>query len=213
MDPNVQGSFIPKASMAAASRGSGAGLLFLLSLLVFVMSVVAAGGAFAYQQYLNGQIAGKNSQLQTAEGAFDASAIQDLVRLDSRLIQARTLLQAHVSPSAIFGFLSTITLQKVQFNSFDLGVNKDGGASLALTGTADSFSTVALQSDQFGASKVLRDVIFSGITVDDTTGKVSFSVNATVDPQLILYSNNLGAVAPSLPPAPSASSTLGQPAQ
>jgi hypothetical protein len=195
MDPNVQGSFIPKQAMTAASRGSGVGLLFLLALLVFVMSVVAAGAAFSYQQYLNGQITGKDADLQRAEGAFDASAIQDLVRLDSRLTQARALLQAHVSPSAIFGFLSTITLQKVQFNSFDLGVNKDGGASLALSGTADSFSTVALQSDQFGASKVLRDVIFSGITVNDATNKVSFTVNASVDPQLILFSNNLAPAA------------------
>jgi hypothetical protein len=49
---------------------------------------------------------------------------------------------------------------------------------------------VALQSDQFGASKVLRDVIFSGITVNDA-GRVSFTVNASVDSQLLLYSNNL----------------------
>jgi hypothetical protein len=190
MDPNVQGSFIPKQALTAASRGSGAGLFFLLALLVFVMSVVAAGGAFAYQQYLNGQITSKDKMLKTAEGAFDAGAIQDLVRMDARLTQARTLLQSHVSPSAIFAFLSTVTLQKVQFDSFDLSVNKDGSATMALGGSADSFSTVALQSDQLGSSKVLRDVVFSGITVGEN-GKVSFTVNATVDPSLILYRNNL----------------------
>src|SRR3989344_5427822 len=135
MDPNVQGSFIPKQALTAASRGSGMGLFFLLA-------------------------------------------------------QARTLLRSHVSPSAIFYFLSTVTLEKVQFNSFDLAVNKNGGATMTLSGTADSFSTVALQSDQLGASKVLRDVLFSGITVAET-GKVSFTVNAGVDPDLILYSSNL----------------------
>ncbi len=190
MDPNVQGSFIPKQALTAASRGSGIGLFFLLALLVFVMSIIAAGGSFAYERILNSQITQKDTDLRRAEGAFDVGVIQDLVRMDARLAQARTLLQSHVSPSAVFSFLSTVTLQKVQFDSFDLAVNKDGGATMSLSGSADSFSTVALQSDQLGASKVLRDVIFSGITVNDK-GKVSFSVNANVDPGLILYSKNL----------------------
>ena len=190
MDPNVQGSFIPKQALTAASRGSGMGLFFLLALFVFAASLVAAGGAFAYEGYLNSQITRKDGDLRRAEGAFDAGAIQDLVRMDARLAQARALLRSHVSPSAIFSFLSTVTLEKVQFNSFDLAVNKNGGATMTLSGTADSFSTVALQSDQLGASKVLRDVLFSGITVAET-GKVSFTVNAGVDPDLILYSSNL----------------------
>ncbi len=62
------------------------------------------------------------------------------------------------------------------------------GAKIVLTGTADSFSTVALQSDQFGASKVLKDIIFSNIGVQDG-GAVSFTVSASIDPSLILYKN------------------------
>lgn len=190
MDPNVQGSFIPKQALTAQSRGGGTGLLFLIALLIFIMSIVAAGAAFGYEQLLNGTITKKDADLRNAEGAFDQAAIQDLVRTDMRLLQARTLLSSHVSPSAVFSFLSTVTLERVQFNSFDLAVSKDGAPTLTLSGTADSFSTVALQSDQFGSSKVLRDVIFSGITVNEG-GKVAFTVNATVDPNLILYSNSL----------------------
>lgn len=191
MDPVGQGSFIPKQSLAAASRGSGGmGLFFVLALLIFVMSLVAAGAAFGYERLLNGRIADKDQQLRLDEGAFNAGTIQDLVRIDKRLNQARTLLQKHVSPSAIFYFLSTITLERVQFDSMDYTLQTDGSASIVLTGSGDSFSSIALQSDQFGSSKVLRDVIFSGITVGDN-GKVNFSVNATVDPQLISYTKNL----------------------
>ncbi len=191
MDPVGQGSFIPKQSLAAANRGNGGmGLFFLLGLLIFIMSLVAAGGAFAYEGYLNGQISSKDADLRLDEGAFNAGTIQDLVRIDQRLTQGKTLLQKHVSPSAIFYFLSTITLERVQFQSLDYALQPDGSATLALTGAADSFASVALQSDQFGTSKMLRDVIVSGITVADT-GKVNFSVNASVDPQLISYSQNL----------------------
>lgn len=191
MDPVGQGSFIPKQSLAAASRSSGGmGLFFVLALLIFVMSLVAAGAAFGYERLLNGRITSKDEQLRLDEGAFNSGTIQDLVRIDKRLTQARTLLQKHVSPSAIFAFLSTITLERVQFDSMDYTLQSDGGATIVLTGSGDSFSSIALQSDQFGSSKVLRDVIVSGITVGGS-GKVNFSVNATVDPQLISYSKNL----------------------
>jgi len=55
-----------------------------------------------------------------------------------------------------------------------------------MSGVADSFSTLALQSDQFSQAQVLRDVIFSGITTD-ATGRVVFSVSANVHPSLLSY--------------------------
>ncbi len=190
MDPVGQGSFIPKQSLTAANRGSGLGLFFLLALIIFVMSLVSAGAAFGYQKILSNTISDKDLSLTKAEGAFDAGTIQDLLRMDNRLTQARGLLQKHVAPSSILYFLSTITLERVQLNSFDMTLNNDGGASLNLSGVADSFSSVALQSDQFGSTKVLKDVIVSGVSVNET-GKVSFSINATIDQSLIVYSNNL----------------------
>src|SRR3990167_10401494 len=120
MDPVGQGSLIPKQSLTAAGRGGGIGILFLLALLMFVMSIVSAGEAFGYQRILNGTITDKDKSLRTAEGAFDAGTIQDLLRMDNRLMQARGLLQKHVAPSAILYFLSTITLERVQLNSFDM---------------------------------------------------------------------------------------------
>lgn len=191
MDPQVQGSFIPKASLAAtASRNAGPGLFLLIGVLVFIASLFAAGGVFAYGQLLDRSLVDKDAQLKTAEGAFDALAIQDLVRMDKRLTQAELLLQKHVAPSALLLFLGTITLERVQFTSMDFTLEQDGSGRLALAGSADSFSGVALQSDQFSAAKVFRDVIFSDITVNEV-GRVTFSVNATVDPVLLLYSRNL----------------------
>jgi hypothetical protein len=46
---------------------------------------------------------------------------------------------------------------------------------------------------------MLHDVVFSGITLQDS-GKVGFSVSATVDRAFILYSSSLNA-ANTLPPA------------
>lgn len=191
MDPQVQASFIPKRSLdTGASRGGGVGLFFLLAVLIFVASLVAAGGAFTYQQYLNKTLADKKVSLDRAQGAYEPGTIQDLARMDQRITQVKTLFGKHTAASAVFAFLSTQTLEKVSFSSFSYALQGDGSAKIDLAGTADSFSTVALQSDQFGGSKVLKDVVFSGITVAGK-GAVSFSVSATVSASLILYATSL----------------------
>jgi hypothetical protein len=120
--------------------------------------------------------------------------IEDLIRLDNRLNAGRKILERHVAPSAIFAFLSTQTLERVRFTSFDYSAGDSGEALLELTGETDTFSTIALQSDQFGGSKALRDVIFSDIIISAETGRVTFSVSAKADSSLLSFTNNLGAV-------------------
>jgi len=204
MEPQTPASFIPKKSLDGGmrSRGSGAagGLLFLIGLFLFVVSVTAAGAVFAYKGYLKTSIADKSDSLQKAKDAFDLAAIEDLSRIDLRIKQAQVLLQKHIAPSAIFSFLSLQTLQNVQFASFNYGLQDDGSAAIDLEGVAASFSTVALQSDQFAASKALKDIVFSNIKVE-TNGKITFSVKATIDPSLISYARNL-TVAPTIPVVP-----------
>jgi hypothetical protein len=196
MDPQVPTSFIPKKPLVGetSARGAMGGLLTLGAILLFFVSLLSAAGAFAYGQYLDRAIASKDDSLKKAEGAFSTRAIQELERLDMRLIQAQELLQGHVAPSGIFTFLSATTLERVQFTSLSLDVASDGSAKLSMEGLADSFSTLALQSDKFSEEKVLRDVIFSGITTN-AAGRVVFSFSANVDSSVLSFANTMpGAV-------------------
>lgn len=186
MDPQPPTSFIPKKPLVGEASSGGGGLVILLAVLIFVISLVAAGGAFAYGKYLDSSLAAKDSSLKKAEGAFDTASIVDLSRLDVRLAEARKLLEAHVAPSGVFTFLSATTLERVQFTSLSLDISADGSGKILLSGIADSFSSLALQSDQFGAAKVLRDVVFSGITTE-AAGRVQFTVSANVDPSILSY--------------------------
>lgn len=208
----MQASFIPKKPLTEA-RGGGrgfSGLVFLVAVLVFVASVAAAGGAFMYQRLLQQSLDSKKNSLAKYQEAFDLPSIQALVRFDSRIREAKTILASHVSPSAIFAFLSEQTLERVQFLSMKYELGDDGVGSISLEGVTNSFSTIALQSDQLGASKALKDIVFSDITVEEG-GKVSFTVSAKVDPALLLYSKNLTTQAlplqPATPPEQPAAST------
>ena len=211
MDQPAPTSFIPKKPLDTGVRSHGGGALsslaFLLSLLLFVPSLVAAGGAFAYKQYLVSAVAQKTASLQEAEAAFDPTTINQLERLDTRINNAETLLQSHVAPSALFDFLAAQTLPSVQLTSFSYILNTDGTAQLNLTGQGQNFAAVALQSDQFGASTMLKNVAFSNVTLG-VGGLVTFSVQATVDPALINYAKNLSSSpADSVIPAPPTTGT------
>ena len=196
MDPQVSTSFIPKEALTAQkARSGGMGIFFLISLLIFIVSLIAAGGAFAYQQVLNQKLADAKTSLAKDQGAFDPATIAELVRMDSRINQAKQLLQKHVAPSGIFDFLALNTLVNVQFTSLDYKLNDDGSADVELNGSADSFATIALQSDALGKLAALKDVIFSNITVDQG-GRVNFALNATVDKSIISYAKLLNAPAP-----------------
>ncbi len=189
MDPLVSSSFIPKKPLTQerGSRGGVFGLVFLLAILFFIGSLLAAGGAFAYGRILQGSLASKSEQLTVAQGAYNPGVIEDLIRLDTRITQARSVLSEHTAPSSFFFFLSEQTLEKVRFTSLDFQYKEDGSATVQLRGETDTFSTIALQSDQFGASKALKEIIFSDIVVGEGKG-VTFTVNAVVDPSLLSYS-------------------------
>ncbi|MBX4192065.1 hypothetical protein KW798_01095 [Candidatus Parcubacteria bacterium] len=191
MDPQVQASFIPKKSLSTRPVGGGGfGLLYLIAIFLFVVSLVAAGAAFAYTQYLKSALASKAHSLELAQGAYEPGAIQDLIRLDQRMVNARSLLQKHTALSGIFDLLSEETLAQVQFLNFTTNPQDGGNYHIHLTGTADTFSTLALQSDQFGANKSLSDVVFSNIAVSQT-GTVTFDVEAVVDAATISYAKHL----------------------
>ncbi len=215
MDPQPGASFIPKKPLIAGveRRGGALGSVFLLlALVIFIGSLLLAGAVFAYKQYLSGVIQSSSDSLTRAQAAYDPSVLQSLVRLDARIKQAQVILQNHVAPSSLFSFLESTTLENVRFTSFDY-VAGGNGATLTLSGEAPDFATVALQSDAFGGSRVLKDILFSDINVNDF-GRIRFSVKAAVDPSFILYANYLQALAaaPAAAPAASGATTNTTPA-
>ena len=197
MEPQVGASFIPKKPLTAGTepRSAASSLLMLAALLLFVASLLAAGGVFGYERLLKASIAEKDESLARAEGAFDTASIQDLVRLDDRMSESERLFAAHVAPSSVFDLLSTLALERVQFTGFEYVLRGDGSASVTLMGRADSFSSLALQSDELGASKALRNVIFSGINID-VGGGVVFTVDAVVQQPYLSYAKYLGGTPP-----------------
>ncbi len=195
MDPQIPASFIPKKPLGPSfhteSRSKVFGLFLFVAVIIFIGSLAAAGAAYLYKNTLQTQNTQSAAALEKAKASYDPTTINDLIRTSQRITQASILLKKHTAPSSIFDFLANTTVQGARFSDFSYLTNQDGTASIALSGEAVDFASVALLSDAFNQSHMLNNLLFSNVDTDQTTGHVVFKISANVSPALISYSNML----------------------
>ena len=195
MEPKFKTSFIPKKPVATSVKGSpgvGKGLNFmaLLSTVIFLAAALFAGGMFMYKLTLEQRIDSQHETLEKVKETFEPNFIAQASRLNSRIVASGRILENHLSPSSAFELLEEFTLQTVAFKTFEFTDNVDGNVIVRGSGEGDSFRSVVLQSDEFGNSGYMRDVLFSNLEPNQR-GNVDFSFEATLDPQLVLYRKSL----------------------
>lgn len=197
MEPQFQRSFIPKKPIVAptaARVSSPINLLSLIATVIFIVSLALAGGSYFYRGLLQKQIADDQTSLDRAKGAFEPELINQIVRLDSRIEQGKKLLSSHVSVTPLFDLLSKVTLPTVRFKDFSFAYLSPTKVSVAMKGQADSYSSIALQSDLINAQKAFSDTVISDLALDPQ-GTVSFSVASNIDPTLVSYAASAAAQA------------------
>ena len=196
MDSQFKTSFIPKkpietsidlSSTPRKPHKVGQTIFSVVGTFVFIATLAAYGASIAWQYKLKSQIAGQLESLQKAKQEFDEKFVQDASRLDTRIEQGSNILDNHVSPSALYGMLEEYTLQTVSFKQFTFFDNQDGSLTISGSGDAARYETIVLQSDAFGKSGYLRNVIFTNLAPTVDNGPIGFSFEATLNPSLVLY--------------------------
>ena len=188
MDTGLQSSFIPKRPITPTAANAKVTVSFftIIALVLFFVALAGSIGVFFYERYLTQNIASADADLVRAQGAFDPNAIKTMIRLDSRLTSAKSLLTSHIALSPLFDILGKSTLKRsVRFKTLDVSVG-DGKVSLTMKGQATGFTAIALQSDSFGKDKRLQSPLLSDLALDQT-GAVSFTFTATIDPSTLAY--------------------------
>lgn len=200
MDNQIKTSFIPRKTIdapanfqtgAPRSRQVGKTILSLIATFIF-LGVIALGVlVYTWQIKIKKDITNQVEAMQIARQSFDEKFVQDASRLNTRIEAAQKMLQNHVAPSAIYSLLEEYTLQTVSFGQFSFKDNLDGTIAVSGSGEAARYESIVLQSDAFGKSGYLRNVIFTNLRPDQNNQNVGFSFQATLDPKLILYRNSL----------------------
>jgi hypothetical protein len=204
METKYQTSFIPKkpiapASPARSSRGGGIGLFTLISVIIFLISLGLGGYVYLEKNYLINKITADQATIEDQKGGLvdDATTIESLIELNSRIKVAQELLDKHISVSPIFNFLQQTTLKSVRFKNFTFtSAGKDAtGASrvsVLMSGVARDWETVASQADEFGKveyRKVITEPKISNLTLN-ADGSITFSFSAYVTPSFLVYGSN-----------------------
>lgn len=190
-----QTSFIPKRAPTTPPTSSGLGsqrvnLLAILAFLVFFSSTSFAAFVFFYKSHIIKTITELDASLVLARKSFDPEFIAKASQLDARIEGARTLLKTHRALSPLLDLLEKKTLESVRFQDFTFNGRDGDDITLGMTGEAQSFNAVALQSDVFGAERAFKDPVFSNFSLDEQ-GNVIFNFQTTVDPKLFLYGETL----------------------
>lgn len=189
MEPAVQTSFIPKKPLTETSvpRSRPVGILTFVATIIFLASIVAAGGMYFYKSTLIKSVQEKGAQLEIAKNAFEPSLINDLQILDKRIDASSQILGTHIALSPIFDELSRLTLRSIRYTKFSYSIAKDTGVvEVKMSGQATDYNSIALQANAFNKSTAIRNVVFSNLTLDER-GKPSFDLTFTVDPSFVSY--------------------------
>ena len=207
METKFQTSFIPKKSVSstgtsAISHGHGMASIFMtIAVIIFIASLAAAGGAFAWKQYLLSQKDNYSTELSNRKKQFNTDLIEQLNKSKIQIDTASTLLQNHLAMSQIFSIISRFTIEPVRFLNLDIsaptGNSVDNSIKLSMRGYGTNLSAVAFQSDvlgqleTIGLRKVIKNPIISDPTLDSTGRLVSFGLSASIDPASLSYVNSV----------------------
>lgn len=192
MDPQFQRSFIPKKPITVTSTRvpSTVNLFALVAIVLFIVCLGLSGAVFFYNNLLAKQIEDNKASLDRAKGAFEPELIQQIIRRDTRIETAKSLLEGHISVTPLFDYLSTVTLKSVRFRDFNFSYLASDKIQITMRAQGQSYAAVALESDLLNSQKNLHNTILSGMSLDPA-GTVSFSVSTTIDPGIFSYATSV----------------------
>lgn len=208
--PDLRTTFIPKtpASTTTAAPPKTVNIFVLISALVFVFSLAAAGGAYFYRAILIRNIEELSRSVARAEEIVSPALVGRLNAYDKRSRVVKTLLDKHSVLSPIFELLEALAISSVRFSDFEYSSGREGNAKLSLSGEAKSYSALAAQSNLLGKSEYIKEPIFSNFALN-TIGNVTFNFSAGLDRNFQLYRNTLAKAAPKAVPAETGAETEG----
>lgn len=202
METKFQTSFIPKKPIVPTNVSGGnkptISIILTLGVLVFLASILLAGGSYLYKRTLITSQDKYKKELAKKEKQFNIDLIEKLKKANTRIDTATRILDNHLAVSQIFNIISQFTIEKVRFMSMDVTtpVNASEGVKIDMRGYGTNLSSVAFQSDVFaklekyGLRKIVKNPIMSEPNFD-AGGTVSFGFSAIIDPDSISYTKSV----------------------
>ncbi len=211
MDNRLQATFMPRqpATPGGAYPGQRGQKSFFMtiSVILFLLVIVAMGGLIAYKSFLKGSNTDKQGQIEEAIKNFEPELTKELTIIKNRMDAGKNLLDSHRAVSLFFSLLELNTVQVLRFTEVSYSVSPDKKIMISMKGEARSYNAIAFQSDVFSKVEQLKNPIFSNLNLDDE-GIITFDFDAEIDSNATLYKNLIsGLPIPTVPASMNATST------
>lgn len=191
MEPKFQTSFIPKRNIESGSdRGvsrdvDDTNIFTLGATIIFIFTVLIAGGLFTYKGILLKQLDMKGKEVDAARSAIEPDKIKDILEANYRIQASKNLLDNHQVTSGLLVLLGQLAIKNIQFNSLSYQ-NKIGGPSINIKSEVRTYNALAYQQEVMLKNELLRQVTFSDVALGEN-GSIRFSISARLDPNLVSY--------------------------
>lgn len=197
MPPQMPTSFIPKRPVStepvqAPHSNRAVGLLSFLAVLIVVATAASYGGVYLYEKQLMVQKEKTEKLIKEARNEIGTEFLSEMKTLSNRIEGVKAAIDRHIVVTPIFAALEQTTLRSIQYKNFSYAFTTDPvtaqpSVEVTLSGVAKSYATIALQSDSFIQNTLIKNPVFSNLTVDDKTSAVNFKLVFMVNPSALSY--------------------------
>ncbi len=203
-------SFIPKKPLARKIKKTTrpVSALLFLSFGIFFIVIASYGALYLYKSNLKEVLNEKTKELETERKKADPSGIvEKSKKIQTKINNAKELLDKHVALSRMFDLLEELTLNNIVLNGLTLekenidtsntdltneqAQNTDiSNFIIKTTGVASSYASLAYQSDvlknEVKENRRVKSFSISNPSLDES-GNISFDLEVSVNPAVLLY--------------------------
>tara|TARA_B100000508_G_scaffold138723_1_gene135368 strand:- start:11090 stop:11719 length:630 start_codon:yes stop_codon:yes gene_type:complete len=130
----------------------------IVSYVLLFATLLAAGGTFFYQEYIDNQLTREIESLNNEISSFSDANMQRVLEFDKRLAQAGARLENSVSVASLFEALEAATIDTVQLQSLSLTRENDERFDLSARILTDTFDSTIFQRGVFERNEVIDGV-------------------------------------------------------
>ncbi|HBD24578.1 MAG: hypothetical protein A2566_03485 [Candidatus Zambryskibacteria bacterium RIFOXYD1_FULL_40_13] len=194
MEPRFQTSFIPKKPIGSPD-GSGVKIVHstnifsVIATVIFIITVLMAGGLFFYKNILANQIKESEKKLAEAQDAYALSSIKELLDVSARITSANSLLNKHVAVSKVLVLIGDLTVRKLRFTDLTYTI-KNNIPTVAISGEVQTYNALAEQQDKFLKNEFIKNPTFSNFNLGDN-GYIIVDFSTNIDPNFVSYKSTI----------------------
>lgn len=167
-------------------KDSRKGIIDKIATMIFVIALVAWGGLFGYQKYVEASITSVEKEIIDIRKRVDSSRVDQFRALGRQVDASKRLLAEHISPTPLFEALEQYTVPSVQLGEFRFTV-MPSGLEVEIAGAAENFAAVEQQEKVLLQAKDFRNPVVTEVSVAGEGGGAVFKATFIIPKEFVLY--------------------------